>query len=162
MNKLIILALASLSLMGCATKEVKPERSDIDRMIDSRVMSTHDNVQSIYGSSVYEKKPVASNTVNNINPELIPFPLRALIDVKWYGEARIVLKDLADSMDGVVFAEVGIKPSVPLDVLLNEQKTKVLNVLENIGYQLPDNAVLNVVIDPFDKNSVRVQLEYDK
>jgi hypothetical protein len=93
---------------------------------------------------------------------LIPTPLKALIDIKWYGEARIVLQDLAKSMDGMEFTEIGVKPAHPYDVFLNETKTKVFDVLENIGHQLPNDVLLNVIIDPFDKKNVKVSLQYDK
>lgn len=162
MKKLSILVVACSLVVGCANNSVKPERSDIDVLLDKQIRTTHSNVQSIYGSAAYEQTVTESNDVKNVNPMLIPTPLKALIDIKWYGEARIVLKDLAASMDGMEFSEKGIKPAHPYDVFLNETKAKVFDVLENIGHQLPSDVLLNVIIDPFDKDNVKVSLQYDE
>lgn len=156
---LLVSSIFVLTLNGCASNKVNT-RSETDLMVDQVIESTYQNVKSLTGT--YSKnKNNATSATDTVDQKLLPDVLKSKLDVKWYGEAEVVLKDMADALgESVSFSTVGPKPSYPHDVYLNFSSVEFFKILEDIGFQLPKNIILNVVIDPFIKDQVKIELQY--
>ena len=147
-----------LGLTGCASNEHKPNlKTNTDMLLDKSIEEIHNGVQSLANKRSDLNKAPGEKSVNL---SILPVELKKKLDVRWYGEASVVLDDIANSLKGMKFSEVGIKPSHVFDVYLDERGTMLIDILRNIGFQLPSNIVLDVAIDPHNKKDFSVELQY--
>lgn len=158
---LIAAVVSSLFTVGCASKSINT-RSETDILIDQQIESTYKNVKSLTGT-VEMKSIKSKSATDGVNQKIIPSVLKSRLDVQWYGEAETVLTDLSDALgESVKFNTMGNKPSTPYDVYVNSVNREFINILEDIGFQLPANVLLNVVVDPFVKDQVKLELQYNE
>lgn len=150
-----------LILTGCKTTDVKPAESFTDQLLAKQIDEIHYGVQGI----VNDPQQITVQKVYNspaYNEKTFPHVLNRTVDIKWYGKAETLLTSLEKEFGSeFVFRKLGKPIAHPIDVYVNAEKEKLFNVLKNIGYQLGDDVLLEVIIDPFNKANVAVELTYD-
>lgn len=162
LNSIAIVSLCGLVLTGCQKQAIKPERSEVDLMLDQQINETHHMVQKVSRNGFGIDKDSGRTNSNTVDRNLIPEILKTKMNIKWYGKAETVLQSLADSLGkDVVFIVKGARPSRPHDVFLNEDEVELFAILENVGHQLPDDIILEVIIDPLVQSKVRMELLYN-
>lgn len=148
-------------LIGCKQSIVKEEQSFTKGLIAEQISEIHYGVQGLVNNET-------DLTVQKVydspeyNKKSFPSILNKSVDIRWYGKAETLLNALSEEFeDEFVFKLLGKPVSHPVDVYINSEDEPLFNVLKNIGFQLGASALLDVVIDPFNKSQVNIELTYE-
>ena len=140
---LFVLILASCS---STNKKIVPSEKDVFHEIMENKFSELAEYAQTHSAISYKNNP--SNKYNNVvgNYNDLPQKLNILADVKYYGNARTLLKSLAQSFN-FDFVVNGKVPTRPIDVYIDDKNTRLIDILFHIGTQLSNSSTVSVNIN---------------
>lgn len=149
MKQLIILTLCSLLFMGCTSRkniQIQHNREfEIDLSKDIIELTEYARTHSSFNSS-----EIKLQDSNFIKYQLLPNTLKRKLDVKFYGDVTTLLKSLSDYCQFDLNIE-GLNRSLPSNVYINRKSTKLVDILNEIGSQLPRNIIVKIDVGVIDE-----------
>lgn len=140
-NFLFLPLLCGLALTGCSSSD----NTQTFSVGSPQIVASPDSVSMMLAESADRASSAletlaaveqARTPVTSMSPiSDVPQELRRTITVNWVGPIEPIAKTLADRA-GYGFLVLGSEPSVPVVVSIDEENSRVVDVLRDIGLQL--------------------------
>lgn len=157
--RLLLIVVFAIYLQSCANHKNVPIKgpSPFELMIADTLKDTNSYARGLSIESMHKRKLNESSS-NIVDYDILPKALLTKYDVRYYGDVIKLMDGLSNKI-GFEFVVANLKPSVPVDVYINDTDTKLIDVLKHVGSQLSSENKLSVNVY-LDKSSFTTEIEF--
>jgi hypothetical protein len=159
--RLLLIVVLAIYIQSCAPRKITPVKgpSAFESMIADTLKETNSYARGLSIESSHVRK-LNGPTSNIVDYDILPESLRINYDVRYYGDVVKLMYALSKQI-GFNFVVSNVKPSIPIDVYVNDKDTKLIDILKHIGSQLSSQNKLTVNAH-LDNSSFTVEIEFGK